>query len=187
MHTTRLYKGDYRDRQNQANRDSAVCYLEHHFNSSPNSSAGYAVVIVASNASATSREWGRWYAHRIAEEFGIPVGGDDGIRIGGYGGRGDGNLRHTKMPAILVEPLFASNPAHARVIKSEQGIEKLAGIVAESVRKFFPCGGLVAFSVGHKYKRSAPNDCGATVVGGGTEADYADLVLERAAEMLGEQ
>ena len=184
MYTIKFYRGDYRTRQVEANRDKAVCYVEHHFNSSSDPSAAYALVVTGSNSSRTSREWGRWYAHRVAMEFGSRLGGDDGIKVGGYQGRGDSNLRYTKMPAILLEPLFASNPRQAALIRSDWGRMQLANILVESIREFFPSGGLVAFSVGHKYKTTNPHDLGAPVYGGGMEADFAELVLIKAADLL---
>lgn len=185
MYTVRFYTGDYIVRQRKANADKAVAYVEQHFNSSTDPDARYALAVVGSNASTTSRAWGRWYSKRVAEEFGIP---DKGILIGGYNGRGDGNIRHTNMPAILLEPLFASNPEHARIIRSPEGQKRLAQILADSIRAFFPKGGLIAFSVGHKGRTSKPNDRGAAVHGGGAEADYAEPVLKMAAAMLeGEQ
>jgi len=180
----KLYKGDYRVRQRDANHDGAVCYVEHHFNSCGFPEVDYSVVILASNASSTSREWGRWYAHAVADEFDTPLGGDDGIKVGGYNGRGNANIYYTRMPAILVEPLFASNPEHARNIRSEEGQGRLAKILADSIGEFFPDGGLVAFSVGHKYKTRNPHDRGASLHGGGTEADYAKKVLMRAKALL---
>ena len=184
MYDEKLYKGDYLARQRKANADNCVAYVEHHFNSSTNPSAQYTCVIVGSNASQTSRNWGRWYARAVANEFGIPVGGDQGIVVGGFDGRGDGNLRHTKMPAILLEPLFASNPQQAEWIRSEAGQNRLARILTESIQRFFQDGGLIGFSIGHKYKDSNPNDRGADVFGGGTEADFAELVIEKSANML---
>lgn len=183
-YTVKFYKGDYIDRQKAANADQAVAYVEHHFNSSSSPSADYAVVVVGSNASNTSRNWGRWYAKAIAEQFGTRVGGDQGILVGGWDGRGDGNVKHTKMPAVLLEPLFASHPQRAEAIRSEAGQAALARILAESIRRFFPDGGLIAFSVGHKYKTSSPNDRGAALAGGGTEADYAEKVLQKAEVLL---
>lgn len=183
----KFYKGDYFERQQAANADGAVAYVEHHFNSSASPSAGYAVVVVGSNASSTSRNWGRWYAKAVADQFGTQVGGDQGILVGGWEGRGDGNVRHTKMPAVLLEPLFASNPQQADAIRSDAGQAALARILVESLRRFFPDGGLVAFSVGHKYKTSSPNDRGAALAGGGTEADNAELVLQRAAKLLADE
>ena len=184
MHKVKFYKGDYRQRQEQANADQCVGYVEQHFNSSDDPGACYSVVIVGSNASQTSKNWGRSYAAAVAREFSCPVGGDGGIKVGGYDGRGDANLRYTDMPAILLEPLFCSNPAQAALIKSPEGQERLARILCDSVQRFFQKGGLLGFSVGHKYKSNNPNDRGAAIPGGGWEGDYAETVLERATAML---
>ena len=184
MYAVRFYKGDYPQRQRQASADGCVAYVEQHFNSSSRADADYAVVIVGANASQTSRSWGRWYAAAVAREFGIPLGGDAGLRVGGYNGRGDANLRYTAMPALLLEPLFASNPRHAEWIRGAAGQARLAHILCESIQRFFQDGGLIGFSVGHKYKASNPRDRGATVVGGGSEADYAEQVLRRAQALL---
>jgi N-acetylmuramoyl-L-alanine amidase len=185
MYQVRFYKGDYRERQKAANKDRAVCYVEHHLNSSNDQYAGYATAIVATNCSQKSLEWARWYSHRVGQEFVVKVGGDDGVVVGGYRGRGNANLKYTAMPAILVEPLFASNPNHTNIIRTEWGQERLAKVLVESIVKYFPGGGIVAFSVGHKYKVSNPHDLGAKVYGGGAEADFSERVLMRAAEMLG--
>jgi hypothetical protein len=184
MYSVKFYKGDYHNRQVQANQDKCVAYIEHHFNSSSDVAAGYSVVITGSNASQTSMNWGRWYAAAVSREFGIPIGGEQGIVVGGYGSRGDHNLKFTDMPAILVEPLFASNPQHSGWIRSDDGQERLARILCESVQRFFQKGGLLGFSVGHKYKTSNTRDRGASVYGGGVEADYAEAVLEKAKEII---
>ena len=187
MYSVKFYKGDYYQRQQDANADKAAAYVEHHFNSSSSDQASYAVVVVGSNASQTSRNWGRWYAKAIADQFGTRVAGDQGILVGGWNGRGDGNLKYTNMPAVLLEPLFASNPQQADIIRSESGQATLARILVESIRRFIPNGGLIAFSVGHKYKNSSPNDRGAALTGGGWEADYAEKVLDKAADLLTKQ
>jgi N-acetylmuramoyl-L-alanine amidase len=184
VYTVKFYRGDYSARQRAANADQAVCYFEQHFNSTVNRGANYALAVAATNASARSKSWGRWYAARAAEALKIGLGGSDGLLIGGYQGRGNQNLLYTKMPAILGEPCFVSNPSGAAVVVYGEGRELLAKILADSVRQFFPGGGLVAFSVGHKYKTSNPNDRGAVVLGGGWEADYAEKVLLLAARML---
>lgn len=184
MYKVNFYQGDYRQRQNQANTDQCIGYVEQHFNSSVNSAVSYSVVVVGANASQTSKNWGRWHAAAVAQEFSCEVGGDNGIQVGGFNGRGDGNVRYTKMPAILLEPLFCSNPKQAEIIKSALGQERLARILCDSIQRFFPQGGLLGFSVGHKYKSSNPDDCGAAIVGGGWEADCAEAVLNKAATML---
>jgi hypothetical protein len=184
MYEVRFYKGDYGARQQAANEDGCIAYVEHHFNATAGGGGNYACVVVGSNASNTSKNWGRWYARAVADSFGIQLGGDRGVLVGGFNGRGDGNVKFTKMPAILVEPLFASNPDHAAWIRSATGQDRLAQILADSIRRCFPDGGRVGFSVGHKYKTSNPDDRGAAVYGGGTEAEYAEIVLRKAQALL---
>lgn len=181
MYQVRFYDGDYPARQAKANADKCVGYVEQHFNSSNSSTADYAVVVVGSNASQTSKNWGRWYSAACAHAFGVR---DNGILVGGYSGRGDGNLRHTNMPAILLEPLFGSTLRHADIIRNEGGQQQLAQILAESIQRFFPNGGLIAFSIGHKGRPSKPKDRGAAILGGGSEADFAEPVLKKAAAIL---
>lgn len=184
MYQVKFYKGNYIVRQEDANKDRCVAYVEHHFNSSERADADYTLVVVGSNASLASQKWGRWYARAVAKEFKVPVGGEKGILVGGYRGRGDRNLRFTQMPAILVEPLFASNPNHAEWIRSETGQLRLAQVLRDSICHSFPGGGTIGFSVGHKYKTSQPKDRGAKVVGGGWEADFAEKVLEKTKALL---
>jgi len=184
MYQVKFYKGDYYARQAAANEDQCKLYIEQHFNSSASQSANYSVVVTGYNASQTSKNWGRWYARAVSQEFDIPVGGESGLLVGGYNGRGDYNLRFTNMPAILLEPFFVSNPQTAELIKTEAAQYRLASILTESIQRFLPDGGLVGFSVGHKYKTSSPNDRGAAVFGGGTEADIAEAVLLKAQQQL---
>lgn len=178
MYTVKFYTGDYKERQLSANDDGAICYAEQHFNAG---AGGYALVVVGDNASARSKNWGIAYTAAVAKEFDVK---DKGIAIGGLNGRGNDNVKYTDMPAILLEPLFCDNPAHAQIIRSAVGQDALAKILADTIREAFPKGGLVAFSVGHKGKRSRPQDRGANVIGGGSEADYAELVLLKAKALL---
>lgn len=181
----KFYKGDYSSRQRQANTDKATCYVEHHFDAG-SETANYAMSVVATNSSIKSRGWGKLYANLVNDEFQevAKVGGASGLSIGGYEGRGNYNLLYTHMPAILVEPMFASNPEHAKVIRSEEGQRRLAKVLVDSITQEFPNGGLVAFSVGHKYKTSSPLDKGAALAGGGWEGDYSEKVLLKAQELL---
>ena len=184
MYKVKFYTGDYDDRQKAVNADKAICYVEHHFNSSSDIKVNSTVVVVGSNSSDISREWGKYYAGKVSKAFKTKLSGTDGIVIGGYNRRGDGNIKYTNMPAILLEPLFVSNKEAATIVKSENGQLKLAEILADSIRKFFPKGGLVGFSVGHKYKDNMPLDRGASIFGGGVEADYAEKVLLKAKLIL---
>jgi N-acetylmuramoyl-L-alanine amidase len=184
MYTVKWLKGDYRDRQREANSLNAVLYVEHHFNSSANQSADYTCVVVGSNAGRISREFGQLYAKYVSQEFDCKIGGTNGLLIGGFQGRGDSNIKHTNMPAVLLEPLFVSNPKRAEEVRSEEGQNKLARCLVACIHHFFPNGGLIAFSVGHRYKKSNPKDEGAAVFGGGTEAQFAEIVLKKAEALL---
>jgi N-acetylmuramoyl-L-alanine amidase len=155
--------------------------VEHHFNAATSSKANYTLVVVGSNASKKSKDWGQYYAKLVSERFETV---NNGLLVGGYHGRGDANIKKTKMPAILVEPLFVSNPEQARIVKSLAGQQALAAILSESIMYMFPKGGRVAFSIGHKYKKSRPKDRGAAVYGGGVEADYSEKVLKLAEILL---
>jgi len=177
-----LYRGDYSQRQKQANSNNAICYVEQHFNSFSNPDANYAMAVTTINQPSKSKSWGAWYAQRVSEEFGIP---SNGIKVAKRGDRGYGNLCYATMPAILVEPFFISNEKGAQWAHSESQRNKLAEILSESIREFFPGGGLVVFSVGHMYKTSSPSDRGASCLGGGTEAEFAELVLQSSMNMLG--
>jgi len=187
-YSVRFYDGYYGKRQRDANRDGAICFVAHHFNSSPSASADYALCVVADNASLTGKAWAADYIMRISNTFDVPKWNGHGVCVGGMSGRGNSQIRNTLMPAILCEPLFGSNPHLAYLIRQKQGQRALADCLTRSIRQTFPDGGLVAFSVGHKYK-PAPHDRdrGAALHGGGMEADYAEMVLQEAARMLEER
>lgn len=184
----KFYKGTYAQRQRAANADKAKIYIEQHFNS-VNEKSNYTLANVATNAGAQSKAIAQSYVDRCSEAFGVPKANNDfaknGVSVGGAGKRGNANLLLTNMPAVLLEPLFVSNPKHAEIVRSEAGRQRLAQILADTIIEFLPVGGLVAFSVGHKYKPAPKDkDRGAPVYGGGTEADFAEDVLIRAKAIL---
>ncbi len=185
--SVKFYKGDYPKRQRDANADKAVLYVEHHFNGG-SATANYSLCNVATNAGQKSKQFANSYVNRISHAFDTPLANNNfakgGVSVGGFKGRGNGNLSATNMPAVLLEPLFGTNPIYSAIIKSESGQIELARCLVETIREFFPDGGLIAFSVGHKYKTSKPFDRGVALAGGGTEADYAEKVLIKAAAML---
>lgn len=184
---TLFVKGDYPARQRQANAANAVLYIEQHFNGG-SAEASYALANVGTNSGAKSKSIAKDYVDEICAAFGVKAANNDfatgGVSVGGYKGRGNGNLTLTNMPAVLLEPLFATNPKYAEIIRSEDGQRNLASCLVRTIKRNFPQGGLIAFSVGHKYKTSEPADRGVALAGGGTEADYAEKVLLKAKEML---
>lgn len=73
--------------------------------------------MVGSNASQSSVNWGSWDTKAVAERFGTQVYRPDGVARGGLDGRGDGHGKHTAMPALLLEPMFVSNPQQADILR----------------------------------------------------------------------
>jgi len=182
VYKVKFYVGDYIDREEKANQDGAVCYVEQHFNSTENRNTNYTIVLIATGSSVFTRSWAQDYVDKVSEKFQIPKGYDNGIKIVKDGDRGYGNIRHAKMPAILLEPFFICNSTGVEWAKTRQ--DELAQILVETIYKFFPRGGLVAFSVGHKYKISNPDDKGACPFEDIREIDFNEGVLLKAAERL---
>ena len=46
-------------------------------------------------------------------------------------------LRETRMPALVVEPCFISNPREAKLLADPDGIERLAEAIADGIRRYF--------------------------------------------------
>lgn len=180
MYKTVFLTGDYKDRQERANELKVTAYFEQHLNAVADPRPDYAMAIVGNNASERSRKWAREYIKQAALVVPSHTSGD--LRIGG---RGNGSLVYTNMPAILAEPLFCSNPVAAEFIKSPEGIYQLALAAYNSITSQFP-EGLIGLSCGHLGKVSSPNDKGASVYGGGYEGDYANQILVVLARMLQE-
>jgi hypothetical protein len=172
-YTVIFLKGDYRARQAAAGKAKCNVYYEQHFNSS-GPSATYGCVLVANNASAKSRQ----LAATIGSKSSLVIGNkNNGVVTLHPGDRGYGNIAYTAMPACLGESGFVSNPGFARWIKVVENQKALGRVVADSIKACFPDGAKIGFSVGHKYKTSNPDDRGANVSGGGSEATYAEAVL----------
>jgi len=186
-YSVQFFMGDYPYRQMLANEAGVDVYIEQHFNSGPKE-ADYCMAVVAHNASEKSIEIAETYADFVSNRFKIPKfkGNPEGVKKCKFRERGDFNLRFTKMPAVLLEPLFVSNAEHVKILIDKQGYYDLAEILVDTIRKHFPNGAKVGFSVGHKYKRKSPLDRGAPVRGYPEffEADIAEWVLWIARSML---
>jgi hypothetical protein len=179
-----FYTGNYRWRQALANEENCAAYAEQHFNASASRRDGYTMVIVSYESSKKVRKWAKWYVKKVARAFGVRQYLGKGLLVGGYDGRGNGNLKYLKMPGVLLESLFATNPRHAKWIRNEADQLQLAFILFKSIRKFFPQGGRICFSVGHKYKFYPRNDRGAHIYGGGRESEYAEIILKQAESLI---
>jgi len=173
--TVKFYTGNYPDRQKQANSDKAICYLEGHFNASDNPRAGGIEIIIADNASRATRKWAEFLVTHFNFTLQTRIRHVNGIKEVSKGERGWKNIFHTKMPAVLIEPLFITNPKELKLFDEKK--DTLAYIIAGSIKTIFPDGGLIGLSIGHKGKESNPNDKGAKAVDGRWEADLVEKLL----------
>jgi len=139
--------GSYLQRQKDANEKGAVCYFELHFNSSVNPSARGIEVLVAHNASEKTIKWASIIASALQSILKTPLRHNNGVKKLKKGERGDNNIAHTKMPAVLVEPCFISN--WSEVLNYMDNFIKCVKAMYFSITKMFS-EGLVALSVGHK-------------------------------------
>ncbi len=186
----RFFTGDYHVRQQHANDWDADLYLEFHFNSAESERANYSMVLaidppgfVSESPPPVSVDM----AEELARSLSLKVGGGregPGVKVVRSHDRGYGNLRHLAMPGILLEPCFVSNPEGAETVNSYDGRNDIARAVCRVIRSHFKHNPKIALSVGHIGKASNPDDRGASVLGGGTEAQYAGLVAEQVAVML---
>ena len=64
------------------------------------------------------------------------------------------------MPAVLLEPLFVSNPDQAKWIHDVKNIRKLAEAIVDVIDSAFGPDAVVGLSIGHKFKTSSPGDRG---------------------------
>lgn len=176
-------RGSIKGRQLFANQKKCDCYVEHHFNAAQRESASYTCCLTGSNASQKSMDWAKTYVNNVADATGAKKYNNTGVVRGGFRGRGNYNLYYTACPAILLEPLFCTNPEHAKIIKSDKGQKMLAICLVESVISMWPDGAKIALSCGHLFKPRS-RDRGATVYGGGYEGDYALKVLKKADVMF---
>ena len=180
-----LCSGSYKVRQQVANKKGAKLYFEQHGNAVDDSTVNYAMGLVASNASSASKALAARYAKVCAEALNIS---DKGARsTTEMGGRGEGNLVHTAMPAFIGEPLFLSNRIGAEIAVTEAGCWLLASLIRDTVMSglgmYYNPGDTIALSPGHYGK--VPNDRGAAIHGHfSCEADFNQSVVAKAAKLL---
>lgn len=178
----KFFYGDYKFRQLAANDSGAVFYCEHHFNVYTRNS-NYTLCKIIDDTPFL-RKFVKTYTDSVSKKLDVPLylGKDgEGIIVSKVGQQDHFNLSSAKMPSVLLEPLFVSNVVHVEKYFNG-GRSVLADCLVSSIVKAFPNGGLIAFSVGHKYKRSKPMDRGAAVWGRAEfmESDLAENVLREA-------
>ena len=177
--------GDYKWRQLHTNAHHFDIYVEYHFNYYSRST-DYTLCKLTRTYLPLSLEFAKQHAEAVHKEFNVPLydlGDEDtvakGVLICKKTGRENFNLSLLECPALIIEPLFLSNPDHVFLLTTSNGVMRLANILTNTIRSIFPDGGRIAFSVGHKYQRSNPMDRGALAVGRSelSEADLSDKIM----------
>ena len=188
LYTPIIYKGNYIDRQKQANIDKCVCYIEQHINAAASQAANGAFCVVKQQPGPISVKWATSYVQGLTLAYPslIKFGGPNsqGYWPGGYMGRGAGSLKYAQMPAILCEPIYITNPKHQAMLKNEADLKALAKVLVDSIVENFPKGGKVGLSIGHLYKTSNPYDKGAYEPAVGYEGTYCEKIINYAKELL---
>jgi hypothetical protein len=175
-------KGDYVDhheRQEQARQAGCRLVVEFHFNSNGSTAIG----------GETWYKPGDTFSRQVASDIrsrhhtiGLPLHGD-GPHAAVQGTRASW-IRHYDQGAILLEPLFVSNPGQAAWIHEAANVVRLAEQVAEAIVNATQDSDVIGLSVGHRYKTTNPHDEGAPCRGGDDEADHNEALCNKVAELL---
>jgi len=185
MYLFHFYSGAPEEKQIKANGDKCNAYLDFQFNISSDPEIDYTAVAVASNAGRLTKYWAKQFSQFISEDFAIPIGGNNGILIGGEYGKNEPDLIYTHMPAMLVLPLFITNPLQACWIKDKSKQFQIARNLAKSIYSTFPNGGTLAFSA----SSYTPQEYNVIkhVFGSDDPVNYAKMILRQTCIMMQSQ
>lgn len=142
-------RGPLRHRQELATQLRCVCYAEAHLNSFSKPVVQHAFVITSKTPHHLTEVWASRFLENVREAFGHKSYGV--LR----GGKGSGNVSHVhwRIPAMLLEPGFISEPEFVRILSTGEGLDQMGKCLADSVASTFDRG-LVALSIGHAYRGS---------------------------------
>lgn len=178
--------GDYANvttRQEQAAQRGCAVTVDFHFNGNGPDAKGGEVWYKPGNAKA--KALGQTIVNGYAA-LNLPFHGDEPLKEAVPGNRAS-FIRHYACPAVLVEPLFVSNPSASQAawIHDNSNVESLAGTIAAALEEATEDeNAVVGLSIGHLYKPSARGDTGVDCVRGDTEAKHAKAVAEAVATVL---
>lgn len=118
---------DIRERATRANEAEADVFLSIHLNAHPEPSAEGSSTYYFGGSRA-----GEGLAEQIQEQL-VRLG----LRDCRTHARSYPILRETRMPAVLVEPIFITNPDEAKRLEEHEFLSALADAIAAGVRRFF--------------------------------------------------
>ena len=179
-------KGDYANvntRQDQAARQGCAVTIDFHFNGDGPDAKGGEVWYKPGDSKAKA------LGQAIVEAYsdlGLPFHGTEPLKEAVPGNRAS-FIRHYTCPAVLIEPLFVSNPSdnQAGWIHNDDNVQVLAGRIAKALENATADeNALIGLSIGHLYKPSATGDTGVDCVRGDTEAKHARDVAQGVATVL---
>lgn len=174
--------GDYatrlKPRQLQAKSEGCALTLDFHFNSNGSSALGGEVYYKDGDAKAKAAASA---VINVFRSLNLPDHGDP-LKPASEG-RAAFILAYA-CPAILLEPLFISNPTQAAWIRDAANLTALGQGIARAIKASTGERDKIGLSIGHLGKDSAPNDRGARHATEGWEADYARRLAETVARHL---
>lgn len=167
----KIYYGSFDSLETQINRDRASLRVDCHFNS--NGNANYSLVEIKIG-DMRSKQIGRRLAHETAKLLVEKLGEDNGIKELSAGERGWTIVNAMNCPVMIWEPCFVSSPVGATIVKTRRML--LHDAFLTTIKSFFGSDALIALVPGHAHKRTG--DSGAPVCGGGTEAQYTEILSQ---------
>lgn len=178
--------GDYAnvtDRQQQAAQRGCAVTVDFHFNGNGPDARGGEVWYKPGDSNA--RELGQAIVDAYSD-LNLPSHGNEPLKEAVPGNRAS-FIRHYECPAVLVEPLFVSNPSadQAGWIHDDANVQALAAKIAAALEDATENeNSIVGLSIGHLYKPSSRRDTGVDCVRGDTEAKHARAVAEAVATIV---
>lgn len=174
--------GDYgtkvKPRQMQAKAEGCALTLDFHFNSNGSSAIGGEVYFKDGDTKAKE------FAKAVIDVFRSLNLPDHGDPLKPAGGSRAAFILAYSCPAVLLEPLFISNPTQAAWIQDDANLASLGQGIARAIKAKTRDGDKIGLSIGHLGKDSAPHDRGARHAIRGYEADYAKRLAETVARHL---
>lgn len=174
--------GDYatrvKPRMIQARSEGCALTIDFHFNSNGSSAIGSEVYF--KDGDGKSRELAKAMID-VFRSLNLPDHGDP-LKPASEG-RAAFILAYQNS-AVLIEPLFISNPTQAAWIRDPSNLASLGQGIARAIKANTSAGDRIGLSVGHFGKDSAPDDRGARHAIEGWEAEYAKRLAETVARHL---
>ena len=180
-----MLTGDYvgkHVRQAQAKAAGCALSIEFHFNSNGRDAKHSGVYFkhqdARSEAAATLFQDG--FDRLFADKPGWGGSTKDSSEDGGR----SSFIDRYSQPAVLIEPLFVSNPDQAAWIHDDDNVGLLARVVADALIAATADGDLIGLSIGHLGKDSSPGDRGAACCLGDTEATHGSKLALTVCQLL---